>query len=174
MTRGVVPSFDPSAERWGLNRLMFTRYAGECDVWDRWFDLHSAEHIQRERSDAWAWYARQSDQRPIYGWSLDPRIPGHAAYPRGPVQAFFDGDRDFAGSLSWMLALAIYERFDAIDLFWFTMDVGHEWQIPSARYWIGQARGRGIAVTVHGDSGLVPSGPLYGCETGDGVPVVGL
>lgn len=165
---GLVPDFDrsPGVERWGTNAVMFRRYSGQFDEWTRWFDLHRTPHILTQRPEAYDWYRQQDGQRPIYQWEVNPEIPGSTAYPREAVQAYFTGDRDFWGSLSWMIALAIYEGFTAIDLFWFVVDShAHEKQIPSVRYWIGQARGRGIDVTIHGDSTLKPSGPLYGFET---------
>ncbi len=164
MTIGDVPAFDPAAERWGLNRLMFTRYAGEFTRWTRWFDLHATEHIQRYRPDAYDWYRQQPADKPVYRWEPDAALPGACVYPRERVA---DADeRDFACSLSWMLALAISERFDIIDLFWCVCDSNephYQHQIPSVRYWIGRARGAGIRVTIHGDSALKPTGPLYGC-----------
>lgn len=161
---GHIPPFDPAAERWGLNRLMFSRYAGQFTDWHRWFDLHSTEHIQRHRPDAYQWYQQQPADKPVYRWEPDPALPGGSVYPRERVA---DADeRDFACSLSWMLALAIAEHFERIDLFWFTIEHESHYvhQLPSARYWIGRARGAGIDVRIHGDSGLKPSGPLYGCE----------
>lgn len=165
---GVVPDFDrsPGVERWGTNAVMFRRYSGVFDEWTRWFDLHRTPHILAQRPEAYAWYQQQDGSRPIYQWEVNPDIPGSAAYPRAAVQAYFDGDLDFWGSLSWMLALAIYEQFTDIELFWFVVDrsqYGHH--IPAARYWIGQARGRGITVRIHGDSELKPNHPLYGFET---------
>lgn len=162
-----MPDFSQPRERWAVNRLMFMRYSGEFDHWTRWFDLHSTPHIRAQRLEAYDWYGTQT--KPIYRWEPDPHMVT-ALYPREAVQAYFGQDgvpeRDFWGSLSWMLALAIYEQFEAIDLWWFPLDQErHQDQLGSARYWIGQARGRGIRVTIHGDSALVPSGPLYGIET---------
>ncbi len=167
MSMGDIPAFDPDAERWGVNRLMLLRYGGDFDHWTRWFDLHSTAHIQRHRPEAYCWYQQQNGRRPIYQWAVDPTIPGSTVYPLDTVRPLFEHDAaDFSGSLSWMLALALAERFDDIDLFWFTMtDPEHQRHIASARYWIGYARGRGCRVTIHGDSGLTPSGPLYGLET---------
>ena len=169
---GVVPDFDPDpqVERWGTNAVMFRRYGGVFDRWTRWFDLHRTAHILQQRPEAYAWYQQQDGRRPIYRFVDDPAVPGNTVYPQAAVQAFFSDhthqERDFWGSLSWMLALALYEGFTAIDLFWFVVDQ-HQYgrQIPSTRYWIGQARGRGVRVTIHGDSELKPSGPLYGVET---------
>ncbi len=167
-TKGDIPPFDPQAERWGVNKLMFMRYGGEFDDWTRWFDLHSTAHIQQQRSDAYDWYSTQT--KPIYRWEHDPNMVT-AIYPREAIQQHFaqDGvpERDFWGSLAWMLALAIYEGFEQIELFWYTLDLEGEYrqQVGSALYWIGQARGRGIRVLIHGDSGLKPTGPMYGIET---------
>lgn len=159
---------DPSVERWGTNRMMLLRYGGDFDIWTRWFDLHRTPHILKQRPEAYDWYRKQDGRRPIYQWEVNDDIPGSAAYPREAVQAYFSEsdrvEREFWGSISWLVALAIYEQFEQIDLFWFVMD-SHINQVPSARYWIGQARGRGIAVKIHGDSMLKPSGPIYGYET---------
>lgn len=167
---GTVPEFSEGAERWGTNAVMFRRYSGQFDQWTRWFDLHRTPHIVTQRPEAYGWYRQQDGSRPIYQWEVNPEIPGSRAYPFDAIQSFFGEDgrpeRDFWGSLPWMLALAIYEGFEAIDLFWFVVDTHcHEKQIPSVRYWIGQARGRGVRVTIHGDSTLKPSGLLYGYET---------
>lgn len=167
-SKGVVPPLDPSAEeRWGFNALMFTRFAGHFDDWTRWFDLHNADFTPRKHPDRWAWYQRQV--KPIYRWEVDPRLPSSVAYPKEAVRAFFaDGtiESDFGGSLTWLFALAIFEGFEAIDVFWCPQDdASHRKQVASCRYWIGQARGRGITVRVHGDSALTDFGPLYGCET---------
>jgi hypothetical protein len=172
MSFGDIPAFDPSAERWGTNNVMFARYGGDFDHWTRWFDLHPTPHIQARRAQAYDWYTRQDERRPIYRWERDSAIVGSVAYPKDAVLSFFSGkghqERDFWGSIAWMIALAIYEGFDAIDLFWFTLMNDHmnayEKQVPSTRYWIGQARGRGINVRIHGDSALKPMHPLYGCE----------
>lgn len=146
---------------------MFTRFAGVCEEWTRWFDLHNADFTPLKHPERWAWYQQQT--KPVYRWEIDARLPSSVAYPKAAVQAFFaDGaeERDFGGSLSWMLALAILEGFETIELFWCPHDdAAHRKQVPSIRYWIGQARGRGMAVRVHGDSAITEFGPLYGCET---------
>ena len=164
---GTSPDFSQPRERWGINKLMFLRYSGEFAHWTRWFDLHSTAHIQRQRPDAYAWYREQV--KPIVRWEPDPQMVTQV-YPREAVQQFFaqDGEpeRDFWGSFSWMMALAIYEGFDQIDVYWMPLDQEHhQAQLGSARYWIGQARGRGIRVTVHGDSAMKSTSRLYGIET---------
>lgn len=169
---GDIPPFDPSAERWGTNNVIFARFGDSFTDWSRWFDLHPTAHIQAKRPQAYDWYTRQDARRPIYRWERDSAIVGSAAYPKDAVLRFFSehghDERDFWGSLSWMFALAILEGFEAIDLFWFVLSNDHmntyARQVPSTRYWIGQARGRGIRVTIHGDSALKPTHGLYGCD----------
>lgn len=169
-SKGNVPPLDPAAEEtWGFNALMFTRFAGDFDGWTRWFDLHNADFTPARHPDRWAWYQQQT--KPVYRWEVDPRLPSSVAYPKADVQAFFaDGEleRDFGGSLPWLMALAVFEGVpgDAIEVFWCPQDdARHRKQIASCRYWMGQARGRGLSVRIHGDSGITDYGPLYGCDT---------
>lgn len=164
---GTVPPLnDAVTERWGLNYLQRDRFAFDVPRWDRWFDLHNWERdrLAVQQPEIWAWYQQQT--QPIYTWTPHPDVPASVAYPLDRIQAEWPGDRDFACSLSWMLALAIVEGFTDVDLFWCPMqDPEHAAFVPSVRYWMGMARGRGMTVTVHGWSLLVPEGPLYGVET---------
>lgn len=166
---GEVPPLDPASEIWGTNNVMYARYSGDFNQWTRWFDLHPKEHILRRRPQAYEWYTRQDGSRPIYLKEADPDVPGSVAFPFEAVRQRFctetHDERDFWGSLSWMLAFAIVEGFQQIDLLWFAlMNDQYTKQVPSTRYWIGQARGRGLRCTVHGTSMLNPQGLMYGCE----------
>lgn len=167
-TKGVVPPLDPAAEeRWGFNATMFVRYGGDFHDWTRWFDLHSAAWTHARHPDRIAWYQRQT--KPVYRWAVDPLLPSSVAYPIDAIRSHFADvglERDFHGSLSWMLALAIYEGFEVIEVFWCPQDdAQHRKQVPSIRYWIGMARGRGCSVRIHGDSAITAYEPLYGIET---------
>lgn len=165
-----MPPHDPDAERWGLNDLAFRRFAGAFDDWTRWFDLHPTWWIQEKRPQAYAWYQQQT--KPIYRPCVDPALPSGCLYPRERIQT--PDECEFAGSLCWMLALAVDEGFSDIDLFWFPLDGSdpfYKLQVESAKYWIGYARGKGLRVTIHGDSALKPTGPVYGYEIIDGIRV---
>ncbi len=169
MSFGTIPPFDPQAERWGTNNVMFARYGGDFDAWTRWFDLHPRAHIQARRPQAWEWYTQQRGDRPIFLKEHDPAVPCSAAFPFEAVRQYFCTDthdeRDFWGSISWLIALAIVEGFERIDLFWFVLaNDAYTKQVPSTRYWIGQARARGIEVRIHGDSALKPANQMYGYE----------
>lgn len=168
-TWGNVPPLRTDCETWGTNNVMWARYSGEVPHWTRWVDAHPIAHIQSRRPDAYTWYQQQDGSRPIYLAEPDPTIPGAVVFPFHELVTFFSTpehrEGDFWGSISWMLALAIAEGFERIELFWFAlMNDQYTKQVPSTRYWMGQARGRGIDVVIHGDSALKPDHKLYGCE----------
>lgn len=168
---GPDPPFPPGVERWGISDLIYRRYNGQFDDWTRWFDVHPVEErILKSRPATWAWYQQQDGRRPIYLLAQDPSVPGSVGYPRDAIQAAFadDGAPEdlFGSSLDLMLALATHEGFERIELVWFRMRDGveYEQQRPSALYWIGRARGRGIQVVIHGDSSLKDRRGVYGFE----------
>ena len=161
--RGTSVPFPPEAERWGINDLIYLRYNGEFDDWTRWFDLHHSERILTKRPQAWEWYKQQV--KPIYLLEPDLDIPASLAYPKAEILDYF-GTKRFGSSFDWMMALAIYEKFEQIELCWCRMlqQIEHQKQIPTATYWIGQAEARGIKVKIHGESGLQPNPLLYGFQ----------
>jgi hypothetical protein len=153
-TQIACPPRPEGAHRWGLNNLyraamVYQRFQG----WTEWFDLHSTEHIQGRRIKGYGWLCQQT--KPIYRWVVDPAMPSSVAYPATPVRAAFGGTRLFCSTLDWMLALAIYQEFERIELFgWRMSHPAYQHQISSANWWIAQAQARGIEVAVRGRSML--------------------
>jgi hypothetical protein len=167
-TTDALAPIKPGQERWGLNSHFNHRFGGKVDDWTRWFDLHPKQHIKTVRPAAYEWYTKQTN--PVYLIAHDPNIPAAAVYPLTDVQRTFytaDGpERYFLSSFDYMMALALYEGFERIDIYWFRMMNHHyAWQLPSAMYWLGRARGLGVTVVVHGESNLAPQNKLYGYET---------
>ena len=74
----------------------------------------------------------------------------------------------YISSIDYMIALAIYERFDRIELYGVELREQTEWamQKSGATFWVGFARGRGIDVYIPKKSVLM-SAPLYGKDEGD-------
>ena len=74
----------------------------------------------------------------------------------------------YISSIDYMIALAIYERFDRIELYGVELREKTEWamQKSGATFWAGFARGRGIEVLTPSNSVLI-SAPLYGIKGGD-------
>lgn len=161
--RGIGPSFDPGIERWGINDLAFLRYSGKFTDWSRWFDLHPPDYIQTRRPLAWEWYKQQD--KPIYMFDKHQDILASIQYPKDLISNHFRTKR-FGSSFDWMCALAIFEKFERIEICWCRMNQTseHQHQTPTANYWIGQAEARGIEIKIHGDSALHPPEKLYGCE----------
>lgn len=69
----------------------------------------------------------------------------------------------FTSTLAYMLALAIYEGFDRIEIYGCELETGTEYQFQRESFatWVGFARGRGIVVD---DKSNILRAPLYGYE----------
>ena len=170
---GKAPNFQfpEGVERWGINNLALMLPNGwNFDAWDRWFDVHTRGHILKHRAEAWRWYRSWgSDPRPIYMVREDPLVPASVAYPFDRVQQAFawggDVEEFFTSSVDYMLALAILEGFERIELYGVDMwDAPHERGVQrnGAHYWIGIARGRGIDVHIPDESSLCKIERMYG------------
>jgi len=75
-------------------------------------------------------------------------------------------DGYFTNSISFMIALAIYEGFKEIHVYGVDMAVMSEYneQRPSCEYYLGIAKGRGIDVYLPTDSDLLKTRYIYGYE----------
>lgn len=166
----VMAAARSGVERWGCNDLPARLDEGwRFTAWDRWFDRHTQAHIRKHRPEAWAWYRAQDGRRPIYTLDVEPEIPGSVRYPIEPVAAAFRwGGQDeefFTSSIDYMLALAILEGFERIEVYGVDMwAAAHERNVQrnGAHYWIGLARGRGIDVVIPDESSLCKVERRYG------------
>lgn len=134
----VHPCMGPRIEQMGYH----------ADAVTAWFDMHR-EEIWRQpkpwRDEYPAWLAAR--QAPIVMQEAWEDIPASVAYPRAAIAAAFPG-APFHGTFDWMMALAIH--WGATDILChgagYTSAHEFHFQRPAAWYWIGVARGRGIAV----------------------------
>jgi hypothetical protein len=88
------------------------------------------------------------------------------SYPIDEVIRYFGTDY-FTNTVDYAIALAIYRKFTGIGLYGVNMSNATEYayQKPGVEFWIGQAMGRGIKVTVHGNLSTIlktRDGLLYG------------
>jgi hypothetical protein len=77
------------------------------------------------------------------------------------------GDKIFLTcSVAHMLALAIFEGFEQIQLYGIHEAIDDEYacEMPSVLYWLGVAYGKGIEVTISEDSPLLKGYFIYGYE----------
>ena len=177
-TRDQAPFNDPEFEVWTVNNLH-----NFVPRQDRIFQIH-----QR-----WEWQPApgQPDHHgvtgehhikylqtcgiPVYGVDTYPDIPTSVRYPLEAIIEEFgvprtgrDNGKDayLTNSISFMIALAIYEGFKVIEIYGVDMAVGTEYneQRPSCEYYLGIAKGRRIEVKIPASADLLKSRFIYGFE----------
>jgi hypothetical protein len=123
----------------------------------------------------WKWLHKPRPY-PVYMLREFPDIPNCRAYPIQEVTNFLFGDRLLKGgdpssfyssSFDYMMALAIYEGFERIEVYGFEMGsiTEYRYQREGAAFFVGQALGRGIQVEIQSNSVLL-RGRKYGYEGG--------
>lgn len=164
----------------------------ETQEWTRWFNLHSTEHMKYKYPAGYEWYSKQT--KPIYLRHVDPTIPSSVEFPRQQIQDFFGGPqigspgRYFTCSVCWLIALAIVEGFERIELWGFALvdkphkpHICYKFERPCFFYWVQEARNRGIEVTYQKAIEKLPfepgdpttwTGPVYGYETNEPFEIV--
>ncbi len=165
------------AERWGCNnpRVYRIRFPEALHTCTRWFNFHTTSHIKARYLGGYNWYTKQSI--PIYLQAAQPDIPTSLAFPRQVVQEHFGTplalNKFFNCSASWLIAFAIIEGFERIELWGFELrrDKEYDWERPCFFYWVDQAKRAGVDVFIPpgvdisepGDPSAY-DGPLYGYE----------
>ncbi len=188
-SRDRTPYEDASFEIWGLNRgYIFMLRA------DRWFDMHSPSIRGWEMRRPGTAAIKHMDWLrdfggPVYLHEAEPdAIPNSITYPLqeiaadlGPwvyrldehgAQTDITSAPYLTSSISYEIALAIYEKFEEIHILGVDLNTESEyvWQKPGVEYLIGVATGRGIKVVLPDNCPLL-QGKLYGrafmAETGE-------
>lgn len=155
---------DPEFEIWGLNQL-YVAFPAIVEHATRWFQMHHRHSYDQAVRDHkhHDWLAQQT-KFPIYMQQQEPTIPMSVPFPwQEIIQAYGDY---FTNSISWQIALAIYEGFEVIHIYGVDMAQDEEYveQRPSCEYFIGLARGLGIKVYVPAKSDLLKTMWLYPIE----------
>ena len=150
---------------------------------DRLFEMHpiwiygnseKPEWIKPYRH--WKWLQDGEKGYPIYMMMDRPEVPSCVRYPIEDITENLFGNRllkgdepsDFySSSADYMLAMAIHEGFDRIELYGIEMGSSTEYryQREGAAYFIGVASGRGITVQRQPNS-IILKGKKYGYEGG--------
>ena len=136
---------------------------------------------------SYTYYQTKAEGRPIYLLKVQPDIPTSVAFPREAIQARFatskGPNRYFTCSICWLIAFAILEGFERIELWGFELrdtkpGSAFKYERPCFAYWVQQAREAGVEVwyqraveKLYEAGKMVPgdpldySGPLYGYDT---------
>ncbi len=174
-----APWTDKSIERWSLNEghLMMPAV-------DRWFQMHPRWCWEKNMRDGqymeWARGKTEGitnplNDKPIYMLEAYADIPTAVKYPLTHIcERFWPDDPPYLTStFAYMLALAIDEGFEAIQVWGVDLSTDEEYgyQRAGAEYLIGLARGMGIKVTVPVNCPMLKS-PLYGFYEPDDAQLV--
>ncbi len=157
-SRDLAPYGDESWEIWTLNDMYKV-----APRMDRMFQIHDPDRVKQLDPEGWAWLTTQC-QVPVWMHRPVPEIPTAQQYPTEVILKEFG--RYFTNSVSWMIALAIYEGADEIGVFGVDMAHGTEYasQKPSCEYFLGWAKGRGILLHIPEVSDLLKCREQYGLE----------
>lgn len=114
--REVMPLFeDPDFEIWSINQL-YMAFPEITKHTTRWFQIHARKNYDAAMRDhkhsEWMGLQRSF---PIYMQEIEDDIPMSVKFPLGSILNAL-GDY-FTNSISWELALAIYEGFEEIHVY---------------------------------------------------------
>jgi hypothetical protein len=175
-SRVLAPFADDSFDIWGINDLWFAMNGPECR-WDRWFDIHNDKVLHnnpRTGEKHWEWLKRVNDM-PVYMLKKYDEVPASVKFPLEELVEHFSDDEGFSGdyftnSISFMIALAVYEAYSEIHVYGVNMlgSDEYEYQRPCVEYWVGFAKGRGIKCVIPKESSLLKADKRYGYETHTG------
>ena len=162
------------------------RCARALGEWTRWFNLHSKQHMLGTYPSGYSYYQTKAEGRPIYLLRAQPDVPTSVAFPYRQIQEAFTTpkglNRYFTCTVCWLIAFAILEGFERIELWGFELreakGSAFAWERPCFWYWVHQARERGVEVFYQDaikkleDAGVLTAGnpdtyngPLYGYDT---------
>lgn len=155
--------------------------------WTRWFNLHSRKHMESAYPMTVDWHIQQDGTKPLYMQKFWSDIPGCVEFPRLKIQEHFatakGPNRYFTCSVCWLVAFAVLEGFERIELWGFMLsntkpNEAYKFERPCVAYWIQEARNRGVEVSyqttveeLYNTGQMIPGDPdsyldpLYGYET---------
>ena len=129
---------DPDVEIWSLNQL-YMAFPEIVEHTTRWFQIHHRtsydQTINRDHSHH-EWLAKQ-DSFPIYMQEKEADVPASVRLPKEMMIDIFGSY--WTNSISWEIALAIYEGFEKIYLFGIDMaqDSEYSFERPSVEFFLG-------------------------------------
>ncbi len=159
-----APWDDYSIDIWGLGWRSLKR----CDIY---FDIHLLN--DESRLVGKNYIGRLSNlEKPVYLIEKHPEVSNSVRYPIEDIIEYLssfdkhsDGDY-FASSIAFMIALAMYKKYEEILLYGIDLLANSEYayQRPNSEYLIGLARGQGISVYIPKDSAMCKFTHRYGYE----------
>ena len=184
---GFAPSWsetkfeDPTMEVWTLNEAYNLLKQVNIPVTriSRWFEIHDPNSPSKNTPEHINFL--KNCPVPLIMQKENAEFPNSIAYPREEIKAYFNHNfivdevgspyTEWSNSISWMVALAIFEGYEEI---WITgVDMAQQqeyaWQRSSCSFFIGFAAGKGIKVLIPRTSELCKFPQDYGFETDNAV-----
>lgn len=164
--------YDEDVEIWACNEEHAFKWMKRAT---RWFQMHKSLSWKREVAKRgvighYEWLKENPLGIPIYMQYKHDDIPGSVEYPLREACVFLDKFRRgndkikyFTSSFAYMIALALMEGFERIELYGFEMSDDEEYieQKACAEFWIGLAMGLGVEIYTPPNCQIL-NGKLYG------------
>lgn len=157
-SKKYAPFEDLSKEIWGINE-----WCPNLKRATRWFQLHTPDVWRHNKKDKHHLKKLQRSKIPVYMQEHYEDIPNSVAFPKEIIEKH---GHIFGSTMDYLMALAVEEGFERIELYGIDLAIYTEYasQKPSFMYFVGLARGLGIDVFIHPESGLSVD-QLYGFST---------
>ena len=182
-SKKLAPVNDMSFDIWGMNNLY-----PQLPRANKWFEIHQitsdgTNYVRRnerifrgqvvndylKQMGEWA----QKQAIPVYMQQHWDIVPTSVAYPINDVLKAFGNY--FTNSVSYMIALAMLEKYEEIHIYGVDMAVvgndvmnpeanEYSYQRPSVEFFLGLALGRGIKIYLPPECDLLKTRFLYGFE----------
>jgi len=142
-THDQAPWYDQEWEKWGLP------WDHAWPLMDRLFEMHDIRLLESEHSKRPRGYIDRLKESYVPLYMQEEYFPSATQYP-------FEIARYYNSSVSYAMALAIYEGAEEIGLWGIDMADGEEYtyQRANMEYLIGRAEGQGITVHIPKESHL--------------------
>lgn len=166
-------------EVWTLNFALSTRknlFQGVKNRITKIFELHHPSLLYHDLYEPSGEHKEWLLNDPHEGHTIISLVPlegvrNNELYPIDAISGVGEiqrGDEPIhyaTSSFCFMLAMAVAQDFDYIEVYGFNMALNEEYsyQRPAAEHWLGVARGRNIPVWIHGNSSLM-LGKIYAYE----------
>ena len=138
----------PGGEMWSVNTGHFCFTPEQLNRFTGWFQLHPRREFElanKDRPQHLEWL--KNCDIPVYMEKQWDDIPASVKYPRDAIFNLVGMDY-FTSSIAYMIALAIYQKFDEIHLYGVDMPSQTEYfnERPCVEFWLGVAMANDINV----------------------------
>jgi hypothetical protein len=164
-TRHLAPFGNLDYDIWVFNEAANTEW---CKRWTACLQLHKPNvyrNVNKKDPQHWEWLQQDHKYKPIYMQDFDPLVPNCVKYPFDEVAKVTQYKRNFRATLTYAIALAIYQGYESIDIYGVELANSAEYrsQQNNFAFWVGLAEGHGIPINLHCCAGMFDK-PLYAYE----------